>query len=132
MQVRNVKLDLNSLSNNGPVILQSVSPDYEYDADRKRTDKVVGLKVTVVFPGNGYDTQVVRVSDPTDRLSALLDKSTPTSPVYVDFDGFNASVYTMRGDDGRWRTGVSAKATAVRVVSGPGDDLLDFDGLAEK
>lgn len=122
MNIKNIKLMMDNLSNGGPVILQSVSPDYEYDADRKRTEKVIGLKVTVVFPGNGYDTQVVRVSDPTDRLSALLDKVTPTSPVYVDFDGFTASIYTMRGDDGRWRTGVSAKATTVRVVSLP-DDL---------
>ena len=38
------------------------------------------------------------------------------------FDGFTASVYTMRGEDGRWRTGVSAKAAAVRVVQAP-DDL---------
>ena len=132
MNIRNIKLKLDDFSNNVPIILQSVAPDYEYDADRKRTDKVVGLKATVVFPGNGYDTQVVRVSDPTDRLSALLDKATPSSPVYVDFDGFTASIYTIRGDDGRWRTGVSAKATTVRVVSGPGDDLLDFDGPAKK
>lgn len=127
MQVRNVKLGQDNLSNNGPIILQSVSPDYEYDADHKRTDKVIGLKVTVVFPANSYDTQVVRVSDPTDRLSALLDKSAPTSPVYVDFDGFTASVYAMRGDDGRIRTGVSAKATAVRVIPGP-EATIDFGG----
>ena len=78
--------------------------------------------MTVVFPGNGYDTQTVKVTDPTDRLSVLLDKATPSHPVYVDFDGFTASVYTMRGEDGRWRTGVSAKAAAVRVVQAP-DDL---------
>lgn len=125
MDIKNLKLTLDNLSIGGPVILQSVSPDYEYDIDHKRTDRVVGLKIKVVFPGNSYDTQVIRVSDPTDRLSTLLDKATPASPVYVDFDGFTASVYTMRGDDGRWRTGVSAKATGVRVVPGPHDDL-DF------
>ena len=95
-----------------------MAPDYEYDADNRRTDKVIGLRVTVVFPGNGYDTQTVKVTDPTDRLSVLLDKATASRPVYVDFDGFTASVYTMRGEDGRWRTGVSAKAAAVRVVTG--------------
>ena len=121
MDIKNLKLTLDNLSIGGPVILQSVSPDYEYDIDHKRTDRVVGLKIKVVFPGNNYDTQVIRVSDPTDRLSTLLDKATPASPVYVVFDGFTASVYTMRGDDGRWRTGVSAKATTVRVVSPPND-----------
>ena len=122
MNVKNIRLSLESLSHAAPVTLRSVAPDYEYDADNRRTDKVVGLRVTVVFPGNGYDTQTVKVTDPTDRLSVLLDKATPSHPVYVDFDGFTASVYTMRGEDGRWRTGVSAKAAAVRVVQAP-DDL---------
>lgn len=122
MQIRNLRLTLDALSHGGPVILKSVAPDYEYDGDNRRTDKVVGLRVTVVFPGNGYDTQTVKVTDPTDRLSVLLDKATASRPVYVDFDGFTASVYTMRGEDGRWRTGVSAKAAAVRVAQAP-DDL---------
>ena len=122
MQIRNLRLTLDALSHGGPVILKSVAPDYEYDGDNRRTDKGVGLRVTVVFPGNGYDTQTVKVTDPTDRLSVLLDKATPSHPVYVDFDGFTASVYTMRGEDGRWRTGVSAKAAAVRVAQAP-DDL---------
>ena len=122
MQIRNLRLTLDALSHGGPVILKSVAPDYEYDGDNRRTDKVVGLRVTVVFPGNGYDTQTVKVTDPTDRLSVLPDKATASRPVYVDFDGFTASVYTMRGEDGRWRTGVSAKAAAVRVVQAP-DDL---------
>ena len=127
MQIRNLRLSLDALSHGGPVILKDVAPDHEYDADNRRTDKVIGLRATVVFPGNGYDTQTVKVADPTDRLSVLLDKATPAHPVYVDFDGFTASVYTMRDADGRWRTGVSAKATAVRAVSGPGDDLFDLE-----
>ena len=125
MQIRNLRLSLDALSHGGPVILKDVAPDHEYD--NRRTDKVIGLRVTVVFPGNGYDTQTVKVADPTDRLSVLLNKATPAHPVYVDFDGFTASVYTMRDADGRWRTGVSAKATAVRAVSGPGDDLFDLE-----
>ena len=103
MQIRNLRLSLDALSHGGPVILKDVAPDHE------------------------YDTQTVKVADPTDRLSVLLNKATPAHPVYVDFDGFTASVYTMRDADGRWRTGVSAKATAVRAVSGPGDDLFDLE-----
>ena len=122
MDLKRLFLSLACFTNNGPIILQSVAPAYAYGPDRKRTDKIEGLRVTVVFPGNGYDTQTVKVSDPTDRLSVLLDKATASRPVYVDFDGFTASVYTMRGEDGRWRTGVSAKAAAVRVVQAP-DDL---------
>ena len=127
MDLKRLFLSLACFTNNGPIILQSVAPAYAYGPDRKRTDKIEGLRVTVVFPGNGYGTQTVKVSDPADVLSALLDKATPDHPVYVDFDGFSASVYTMRDADGRWRTGVSAKATAVRVVSAPGNDLLDLD-----
>ena len=122
MDLKRLFLSLACFTNNGPIILQSVAPAYAYGPDRKRTDKIEGLRVTVVFPGNGYDTQTVKVSDPTDRLSVLLDKATASRPVYVDFDGFTASVYTMRGEDGRWRTGVSAKAAAVRVAQAP-DDL---------
>ena len=122
MQIRNLRLSLDALSQGGRVILKDAAPAQEYAADNRRTDKVIGLRVTVVFPGNGYDTQTVKVADPTDRLSVLLNKATPAHPVYVDFDGFTASVYTMRGEDGRWRTGVSAKAAAVRVVQAP-DDL---------
>ena len=67
MNVKNIRLSLESLSHGGPVILRSVAPDYEYDADNRRTDKVIGLRVTVVFPGNGYDTQTVKVKPPCLR-----------------------------------------------------------------
>lgn len=124
MDVKNLKLNQASVTNNGPIILQSVAPDYAYDADHKRTDKITGLKVTVVLPANGYDTLTVKVSDPTDRLSALLEKANFANPVYIGFEGFAASIYTMKDDSGRFRAGVSAKATAVRVIPGP--EALDF------
>lgn len=125
MNIKNLVLTLDNFTKGGPAILQSVAPDYEYNADHKRTDKIIGLRVNVIFPCNSYDFQVIRVADPTDRLSALLSKATPASPVYVEFDGFSGSIYTMRGEDGRWRPGVSAKASAVRVVPGP-DEKIDF------
>lgn len=127
MNIKNIRINCDALANGGPAIVQSVAPDYEYDADRKRTDKVIGLRVTVVFPSNNYDTQIVKVADPTDRISALLAKATPTTPVYAEFDGFRASIYTMMGTDARFRVGVSARADAVRVVSGATADALDLD-----
>ena len=38
MQIRNLRLTLDALSHGGPVILKSVAPDHEYDADNRRTD----------------------------------------------------------------------------------------------
>lgn len=124
MNIRNIRLTLDNFTSGGGAILNSVVPDYEYDNDRNRTGKILGLKVSVVFPANAYDTLTVKVSDPTDRLTALLEKARPGSPVYVDFEGFTASIYNMRGDDGRWKVGVAAKATGVNVLPTP--DTLDF------
>ena len=127
MQIRNLRLSLDALSHGGPGILKYVAPDHEYAADNRRTDKVSAPRGTVGVPGTSAAPPARTGGRPTDRLSVLLDKATPAHPVYVDFDGFTASVYTMRDADGRWRTGVSAKATAVRAVSGPGDDLFDLE-----
>ena len=52
MDLKRLFLSLACFSNNGPIILQSVAPAYAYGPDRKRTDKIEGLRVTVVFPGN--------------------------------------------------------------------------------
>ena len=79
--------------------------------------------MTVVFPGAGYQTLDVKVSDPTDALTPLLDKG---NPVYVDFDNFVGKIYDFADKTtGIRRLGISAKATAVRVVAAPNtDDLL--------
>lgn len=114
MLLRNVNLSLENLSNNGPVIATEAKPAYAYD-DGQRLDKVEGLKVSVVFPGNHYDTLTVKVADPVDRLSTVLDKGTP---VYVTFQGFVARVYVLNG-----HVGVSAKADTVTIV-GDDDDLI--------
>ncbi len=113
MTLKNINLTLESLSGGGPVIATEVKPAYAYQ-DGKRQDRVVGLKVSVVFPGNHYDSLDVTVADPVDRLSAALN---PGGPVYVTFTGFTARVYVMNG-----RGGVSARADSVQIV----DDPLDF------
>lgn len=98
------------------MILTEVRPAYEYK-DGQRTDKVIGLKVTVALEKNAYDTLTVTVSNPVDALSTLLDKA--EAPVYVDFEGFTARIYTING-----RTDVSAKADSVHVVT---VDLIDLE-----
>lgn len=71
----------------------------------------------MVFPGAGYQTLDVKVSDPTDALTPLLDKG---QTVYVDFDHFEARIYDFTDKaTGVRRMGISAKADAVRVVPGP-------------
>ena len=72
MQVKDLKkLGLENLSNGGRAILDAVGPSFEYQNGQK-TDKVNGLKVTVVFPANRYLKHTITVADPVDRLSAIL------------------------------------------------------------
>lgn len=118
MNLKNIKLDMENLSNGGPVIATDAKPAYEYK-DGQRLDKVTGLKVSVVFPGNHYDTLTVTVTDPVDRLSALLDKG---DPVYVEFTGFTARVYTMNG-----HTGVSAKADSVQIMDDAPEEVVKLN-----
>lgn len=107
MQINRVNLTLETLSNGGPVLATDVKPTYAYK-DGKRLDKVEGLTVGVVFPKNHYETLSVKVADPVDRLSVLLEMG---DPVPVTFQGFTAKIYVMNG-----RGGISAKADTVQVV----------------
>lgn len=125
MELRNISIAFASFCKDGPAILTDVAPDHPYRDGKQVKEEVVGRKVTVVFPANAYDTLTVKVADPTDALTTLLRKATPDAPVYVDFENFSASVYAMRSDDGRFKTGVSAKADAVRVV--PSSDAFSIE-----
>ena len=61
MNVRDLKkLEMENLSNGGRAILDAVGPSYEYRNGQK-TDKVNGLKVTVVFPANRYAKHTITV-----------------------------------------------------------------------
>lgn len=115
MKMRNIDLFQDNFTKGGRMILTEARPAYEYK-DRKRTDKVIGLKVTVVLEKNGYDTLTVTVANPVDTLSALLGADKPT--VYVDFENFTAHIYTIDG-----RSDVSAKADSVHVVTADPIDL---------
>lgn len=122
MKISNVDLNLSNFTKGGPVILTDFRPAYNYK-DGKKLDELVGRKAVVVLPGNNYDTLTVTVADPVDFLSPILAKASADKPVYVDFDDFQAHIYVMNGN-----AGVSAKASAIRVVPAPGtiddDDLL--------
>lgn len=117
MQLKNIRHTLANFSLGGPVIATEVKPAYAYK-EGQRLDKVQGIKVSVVFPGNHYDTLTVTVADPVDRLSAVLDKG---ETVHVDFQGFTARVYAMDG-----RAGVSAKADSVRIIKDK-EDILEIE-----
>lgn len=122
MNMKNLDIPIEAFTKGGNIIVTDVAPDYAYKDGVRDMTKVIGLRVTVVFPGNNYDTQVVKVGNPVDTLSVLLAKATPDNPLYASFTGFHASIYSMRGDDGKNRTGVSAKAEAVKPVLD--DDLI--------
>lgn len=110
MKINNIVLSKDNLTKGGGMILTGVRPAYEYNGNT-RSDKVIGLKVSVVLEKNAYDTLAVTVADPVDKLSAVLEKANG-APVYVDFVGLTARVYSMNG-----RTDVSAKAESVYVVN---------------
>lgn len=116
MDPKKLDIRIEAFSKGGPVIATDITPAYPYVNGARDTTKITGQRVTAVFPANGYESQVVKVSTPLDNLSPLLERATPDKPVRVTFEGFTASIYSMRGDDGRWRTGISAKATGVKPV----------------
>lgn len=120
MNYSRIKLNPENFNLGGRMIATDVHPAFEYK-DGERTEKAIGIKVTVAMEKNGYDTLTVTVSNPVDTLSAVLEAA--DGPVYVTFDGFAARIYTTRSD-GNVKVGVSAKATGVRVVT---DDLLNLD-----
>lgn len=116
-------LPLLILARNGPVIATKIAALHPYRDGHSIKEEIIGRRVTVVFPGAVYQTLDVKVSDPTDALTPLLDKG---NPVYVDFDNFVGKIYDFADKTtGIRRLGISAKATAVRVVAAPNtDDLL--------
>ena len=116
-------LPLLILARNGPVIATKIAALHPYRDGHSIKEEIIGRRVTVVFPGAVYQTLDVKVSDPTDALTPLLDKG---NPVYVDFDNFVGKIYDFADKTtGIRRLGISAKATAVRVVAPPStDDLL--------
>lgn len=116
MDLSNIKLKIEDFSNGGPLIAKAIDSICAYrDGHYVRTE-IIGRKVTVVLPANHYDTLTVRVEDPIDVLSALLEKAEVDSPIYVSFEGFEAGFRNMRNRDGIWVPTLYAKATAVKPV----------------
>lgn len=113
------RLDMGNFSNGGQSILDEVKPSYEYK-DNVKTDKVNGLKVTVVFPANRYERLTVTVADPVDRLSAVLEKTPAGTPILVEFVNFSAKIYRTRDGD----RDTSAKADSVKIVEA-GELIID-------
>ena len=115
-------LTLALLARNGAVIATKITALHPFRDGHTIREEIIGRRVTVVFPAAGYQTLDIKVSDPTDALTPLLNQG---KTVYVDFDGFEARVYDFTDKaTGTRRMGISAKADAVRVVPGPGDDLI--------
>lgn len=118
-----LNIDLSTLANGGPVIATKVAPIHPYRDGHTVREEIVGRRVTVVFPDAGYQSMDVKVSDPTDALTPLLG---PGKTVHVDFEGFVGKIYDFPDKTtGARHLGISAKATAVRVVPAPGlaDDI---------
>lgn len=121
MNINSLILNLDNFANGGPIYATHVARAFEY-VNGERTEKVIGLKVTAVFSGNNFQTQIVTVADTVDTLSAAIEKADASHPVHVTFDDFKAKVYVMNG-----KAGISAKASAVHIVQPPATkDDFDF------
>lgn len=120
MNVRDLKkLGMENLSNGGRAILDAVGPSYEYRNGQK-TDKVNGLKVTVVFPANRYAKHTITVADPVDRLTAVLDTTPAGNEICVTFQNVTVKIY--RDHDGKEQ--LSVKAESVKILEA---DVLEVE-----
>ena len=126
IDISKIPLTLSQFANGGPVIATGIAPINPFRDGHSVTEEVVGRKITVVFPDNGYETQEIKVSDPTDALTPLLKEASFSNPVFVEFPGFVGRIYLIRDKiTGEKNLVVSAKADSVRVVPAPGtDDLM--------
>ena len=127
MELRNLKLSWDCVSNGGKAILKSITPTHPFRDGKRIDDEIIGRTVTVVLPAAGYDTLAVKVADTVDALSPALAKATPENPIFVEFMDFQGGVYAMRGNDGQIRVGVSARASSVRIVRKVDDFNFDDD-----
>ena len=115
--IQSLVLDQDVLARGGPTIATKIKASHPFRDGHTVQDEIIGRRVTVVFPAADYQTLDVKVADPTDALTVLLNKG---NPVYVVFDGFEGRAYDFKDNTtGVRRTGISAKADAVRVVPGP-------------
>lgn len=119
MDISSLKLDFNAFSKGGLAIAAKIAPLHPFRDGHSVKEEITGRRVTVVFPNAGYQTQDVKVSDPTDAITALLEKG---ETVYVEFKNFEGRVYDFTDKSGVRRLGISAKADAVRVVPAPASD----------
>lgn len=118
MDAKNVALNVENFSKGGDIYAVKARPQFKY-VDSKKTDTVIGLSVTVVFPKNHYDSQVVNIADPVDRVSALIERD--DGPVRVAFEKFAARAYVAGG-----QLKFTARADRLIVIT---DDVGDgFDG----
>lgn len=118
MDGKYVTMGVKNFSKGGDVYAVSARPAVKYE-NGKRTDTVIGLSVTVVFPKNHFDTLVVTIADPVDRVSALIERD--DGPVRVAFENFSARPYVA---DRQLK--FTAHADRLIVLN---DDVVDgFDG----
>ena len=120
MELHQLTLSFEALSGGGPAIAIDSIPFYEY-RDGARTDRIIGHKITVVFPKNKYAHQDIKVLNPQDQLSSLLEN---VGSVPVQFEGIKISIY-KRLTDGTYHDALSVKATGVAIV----EDDIGIDGF---
>ena len=120
--IRTLTFTLAFLAHNGVAIVTKIAALNPFRDGHTIQEEIIGRRVTVVFPSAGYQTLDVKVSDPTDSLSVLLERG---QTVYVDFVDFEAKVYDFTDKvTGKRHLGITAKASAVKAIEFPDDEKI--------
>lgn len=128
MDIKNLRLTWDNLTNGGPVVLSKVRAIHPYRDGKFVREEISGRSYTVVFPGNMYESQEVDIDDPIDAVSPILKKATYETPVLVEFDDLNVYIHAKKQKDGTWKDVLGASAKAIRIVQAS-DEKIDFGDI---
>lgn len=86
------------------LLLTAVTPQYEYDTNKNKTDKIVGYKYQVVCPEMRYE----KINIAIPGTQQLDNPTAENSGMPVTFKDLTLSVYVVNGN-----LGLTGKASAV-------------------
>ena len=112
MDARGVRFTkVEDITNGGKILCTDFALDYEYH-DGTPTEKVIGTKYEVVFPGRKFAGATIKTPELTPSVTEA-DLILNGGSVTIELINFSASVYL---DNRTGRPALSLKAHAVRIV----------------
>ncbi|HHK5601596.1 TPA: hypothetical protein ACQUIL_005646 [Bacillus tropicus] len=135
--VKDLKLTLEQVAMGEPIVLTKVDDWYDYDKDGNKEAQAKGLKYTCALDGVDFEKIIVKVPyergalhitpEELEAKKSQVDNKGKKMKMYVDFEGFEASVYAKMSGN-RAMADLSCKATSifeyedVVIESDPTDD----------